>query len=143
MFSNAVLIDGAEKTLDDIFLYIAKCIKECASNDEAYVTFKFVNVPEQTIKNLDLALKKLHYGTFLCYHLYDDDDTDEKKISSESNNINSNKESSSEVKRPKERKKRKRRIKRKPKNKINSKKAVNSAFSYAKNRRLLLTGGFA
>ena len=69
MFSNAVLIDGTEKTLDDIFLSIAKCIKECASNDEAYVTFKFVNVPEQTIKNLDLALKKLHY----------DDDADEKK----------------------------------------------------------------
>lgn len=79
MFSNAVLIDGTEKTLDDIFLSIAKCIKECASNDEAYVTFKFVNVPEQTIKNLDLALKKLHYGTFLCYHLYDDDDVDGKK----------------------------------------------------------------
>ena len=72
MFSNAVLIDGANKTLDDIFLQIAKCIKECASNDETYVTFKFKNVSEQLIQNLNFALKKLRYGTFLCYHLYDE-----------------------------------------------------------------------
>ena len=79
MFSNAVLIDGAGRTLDDIFLQIAKCIKECASNDESYVTFKFMNVPEQIIQNLNLALKKLHYGTFLCYNLYEESDKEKTK----------------------------------------------------------------
>lgn len=70
MFSNAIIMTGND--VDEIFYKMVLAINECSSNEEEYVTFKFVGTEEVIIKSLETVFKKLHYGTFLCYHVYDD-----------------------------------------------------------------------
>lgn len=77
MFSNALLIKEANP--EKIFYIISASIKECASNNEEYITFKFDGVEEEIIFAMEKVLKKLHYSTFLCYHIYDADTKDAKK----------------------------------------------------------------
>ena len=76
MFSNAVLVDGNRRDLDETCLFLTTVISECASNNEEYVTFKFVNFSEPIIKKIELSFKLLHYKTFLCYYMYGDNSED-------------------------------------------------------------------
>lgn len=70
MFVNAVLLEGND--VDELFYKMILAINECSSNEEEYVTFEFVDTQEIIIKSLETVFKKLHYGTFLCYHMYGD-----------------------------------------------------------------------
>ncbi len=77
MFSNAVLIK--ETNAEKILYMIIASIKECTSNHEEYVTFKFDGASEEVIFIIEKLLKKLQYSTFLCYHIYNADTKDTKK----------------------------------------------------------------
>lgn len=77
MFSNAILI--TEKDPEKIFYIVNTAIRECASNHEEYVTFKFDGVEEKVIYVIEKVLKSLHYSTFICYHIYDADKKDAKR----------------------------------------------------------------
>ena len=77
MFSNAITLKGND--IEEIFLKMVSSINECSSNYEEYVTFRFEDTQEIIIKSLETAFKKLHYNTFLCYHVYDDSDENRKE----------------------------------------------------------------
>ena len=72
MFINSVLLQGDD--VEELFYKMIIAINECSSNQEEYITFQFMNSQEATVKSLEIAFKKLHYNTFLCYHIYSDID---------------------------------------------------------------------